>query len=155
MAGRTKKTIILKVIPDNVDLSIVIKLLEDVRYVTCKSRNLIGDCWIRGNDSTVYTSIRINGENKRAHRVSFEIFNGRALLNNGCHHCDVPACINPDHIFDGTNRQNVWDSMRKGRAFPIILPDRKTKFRESWKKYNRELVNITFHSSHREKHDYK
>jgi hypothetical protein len=32
-----------------------------------------------------------------------------------CHHCDNPACINPNHLFIGTNYDNVKDAMNKGR----------------------------------------
>ena len=32
-----------------------------------------------------------------------------------CHHCDTPLCVNPAHLFLGTNRQNIRDAMRKKR----------------------------------------
>lgn len=34
-----------------------------------------------------------------------------------CHHCDNPACINPDHLFMGTWNDNIQDMIQKGRAF--------------------------------------
>lgn len=36
------------------------------------------------------------------------------------HKCDTPACINPDHLFVGTNADNVRDREKKGRWKPRI-----------------------------------
>ncbi len=51
-----------------------------------------------------------------AHRTSYEIFKGP--IEEGkmvCHTCDKPACINPDHLWLGTNSDNQQDSIKKGR----------------------------------------
>ncbi len=53
---------------------------------------------------------------RRAHRLSYKIFVGpvpKGLLV--CHHCDNPKCVNPKHLFIGTNMDNTTDKMRKGR----------------------------------------
>lgn len=52
-----------------------------------------------------------------AHRVSYELHSGH---DPGplfvCHHCDNRRCVRPDHMFLGTNRDNVVDMYAKGRG---------------------------------------
>jgi len=71
--------------------------------------------WLSTKNYKGYGVFQIGRRQFRAHRISFQIANGRALNKLGCHKCDNPACVNPGHIFDGSVRDNTMDCMAKGR----------------------------------------
>lgn len=64
-----------------------------------------------------YGVVRVGRKTALAHRFSYSIHKGE--IPNGlfaCHRCDNPSCINPDHIFLGTNQDNMNDMKLKGRS---------------------------------------
>lgn len=89
------------------------------RYVDKRSAN---ECWNwRGGKSTKgYGRFRLGGKADGMigpHRFSYEIANGKVaddLLI--CHHCDNPSCVNPAHLFVGTQSDNLRDAHGKGRT---------------------------------------
>jgi hypothetical protein len=66
-----------------------------------------------------YGRIYSKGSMRLAHRVSWELHNG-AIPPGMCvlHHCDNPACVNPEHLFLGTYKDNDDDAIAKGRVIP-------------------------------------
>ena len=60
----------------------------------------------------------VDGVQTKAHRLSWQIANGSAPGSLFvCHRCDVPECINPEHLFLGTDGDNTRDAASKGRLW--------------------------------------
>lgn len=76
-----------------------------------------GGCWLwEAPGDNGYGLIKVDGRYVSAHRASYTAFIGPIPDGlNVCHTCDVRACIRPDHLWAGTQSQNVRDAIRKGR----------------------------------------
>ena len=63
-----------------------------------------------------YGSCRLAGKTELAHRFSWKLFKGKIPKNlHVLHKCDNPPCVNPNHLFLGTNTDNMLDRNNKGR----------------------------------------
>lgn len=95
------------------------------------------DCWMwKGSiDAYGYGYFYFRGKFLKAHRASFEIhrahFNKTLLV---CHKCDNRLCVNPEHLFQGTNKENTQDGIRKGRILQC------TKGRIHKSKYTEDFI---------------
>jgi hypothetical protein len=93
--------------------------------------------WTAASDRKGYGKFSVGGSHTAegtrrnsmvaAHRFSFELANG-AIPNHDSfhgycvlHRCDNPACVRPDHLFLGTNSDNVHDMDAKGRRVVVAM----------------------------------
>ncbi len=91
------------------------KLMEEKDYNIIKENN----CWEwkKTKLKNGYGVYCFHGERIYAHRKSYEFHNNVKLNREEmiCHKCDNPLCINPDHLFLGSQFDNIKDGIDKGR----------------------------------------
>lgn len=79
------------------------------------------ECWLwtGGGSNNPYDNFSVgpreSAKTYLAHRVSYYLEYGVTDLHV-CHKCDVPRCVNPAHLFAGTQQDNRIDCMKKGRV---------------------------------------
>lgn len=87
------------------------------------SKVLITDtCWLwtgskyRGQYGHFRRKLNNSWKMYKAHRYSYEFYKGEIPSNYlVCHSCDNPSCVNPNHLWIGTSKDNFKDMQNKGR----------------------------------------
>jgi hypothetical protein len=97
------------------------------RFINKVNKNGKDGCWewMASCINSGYGQIRVDGKGVLAHRFSYDHFIGP--IPDGhyvCHHCDNPSCVNPEHLFLGTQSDNMMDRDNKGRHPSVTHPER-------------------------------
>jgi len=77
----------------------------------------VNECWewMASKDRKGYGELNVEGKTTKAHRISFSLILEDPKDKQVCHTCDNPSCVNPNHLFLGTNEDNHKDKVAKGR----------------------------------------
>ena len=120
-----KKNPGVEILFDSFDMPIAIDLYADI-VDNCKVRKSTGCLIWQGSKNGPRRDRPNKGlfdgsrhRTMRVHRLMYCLANGMPfnhIDDQVHHHCDVPQCVNPDHLYEGTQQDNVNDMHKRGRA---------------------------------------
>lgn len=93
------------------------------------------DClvWTGAKSPTGYGRFLYEGANRLAHRVAWLLRNGDIPQGKRVlHKCDVRCCVNPDHLYIGTQKENYADMESRGRTSKEFAEHRDSN---AWRAY--------------------
>lgn len=75
-----------------------------------------------------YGIIVIRKQRYCSHQLAYLLYNGDLNDKHVLHKCDNPKCVNPDHLFLGTQAENIYDCVNKKRQVHIPSPGERNGF---------------------------
>ena len=96
--------------------------MQKLNFFECYVEDEETGCWnwTAGKQSMGYGMMTVKGKRMLAHRYSYELAHTNKIPKGMfvLHKCDNPACVNPDHLFLGTQKDNIRDCIKKNRHSP-------------------------------------
>lgn len=91
-------------------------LLDEAKDRFFQNIEKTATCWIWKGVKIDGYGIMFHKKPVKSHRFSFEIHKGKIDKNKLiCHHCDNPSCVNPEHLYQGTPKDNSQDAYSRNR----------------------------------------
>jgi hypothetical protein len=108
------------------------------RFMTYVERRVSDGCWLwmGVENSNGYGRFTHKDDHHLAHRFGYELFFGSIPDGmNVCHRCDNRKCVNPEHLWLGSQSDNLNDAVAKGRMHrPDTRADRNGNTSLTWEK---------------------
>jgi hypothetical protein len=102
------------------------KIARDKSYIKKRVEiDLKSKCWLWMGKPTKdgYGQTKVNGKRWVVSRLVYKLYFGDFDKTKiVCHTCDNPRCVNPKHLFLGTQKDNMLDMVKKKRNFKRIKP---------------------------------
>lgn len=110
-----------------------------LRYKLSKVK-IVDSCWVWPGPygSGMYGALQICGIRTQATHLIMELQSKRPIPDSKevCHKCDNPLCINPEHLFIGTHKENLFDAAAKGKLVHVLSQEKAEEIRALYNKGN-------------------
>ncbi len=97
------------------------RTMEEVRVAFWVRVEKTSNCWkwIGATQPDGYGSVTFHGQRWPAHKFAFFLTHGKVTKGLFIlHKCDNKGCVNPDHLYEGTTKDNARDASQRGRLNP-------------------------------------